>query len=821
MTQIHQIPAVWSARSGAKVQAAVALKLSSLLLAELLRGVNDTSRGDGATRTNMAYKAQWVFLQALAAWPANILVELHWTALPDLKMPSNGRLEVTLFLRAWEKDRESAVTGVLDGFFRLKPLLSTGFRHLAFTPVKDVHVVQHWMAPFEAAGAVRIDRKRKRVSLCRPVKHTSLGFGPRQTSDESELSIDHCFPWVPMREGTDHLVSVLMQQLDYTQLIVRLSPAAGKQKDLDKLRATVQACDRYLAREQNVDLTLTEQARQLRALALRQLVALTDGGFRTGVFWVSAAPMSPQAAAVLSGMLLAPTSALGHDNSHSGGFVTKTVPVGKARQGTYVSPDIITTAEAAAVFQLPTSPLQDLPGLPIQRWRTAMAAAGGLGRQPSEGVELFDNVHQSVTQPIGLANHDRLTHMALFGGSGTGKSTLMANMVLADIDQGRGVSVLDPHGSLVDSILGRIPQCRWQDVILFDIADRERPIGFNLLQWQTIEERDLIIEDIFMCMDVMYDHKLVSGPIFENNYRNMMTLLCGDTESRHLRNGFTGTVIDFCRCYLDSGFRTFLVETIGTNEVKDFVTELERTRGEAQLCNLAPYITSKFSRFTTDITLRRVFGQERTGLNFDEIIDRKKIFLVKLGRGQFGESVCSLLAAMILSRLKMAAMQRGPLASFKGREHFIYVDEAGLLPGYLLGALLSEIRKFGIGLVLGSQYTRQLTSTMSATRKDTLLDSVNGNVGTVVAFRLGKDDANEMGALFWPVCSMLDIVRLPNFCGYCKISAGHRNSPPFSFRSRPLQHPYRDETAERLRHQSRFAYGTPADQVDQLILARR
>ncbi|MBI5551733.1 MAG: type IV secretion system DNA-binding domain-containing protein [Desulfobacterales bacterium] len=166
-------------------------------------------------------------------------------------------------------------------------------------------------------------------------------------------------------------------------------------------------------------------------------------------------------------------------------------------------------------------------------------------------------------------------------------------------------------------------------------------------------------------------------------------------------------------------------------------------------------------------------------------------------------------------------MKRGPLASARGREHFIYVDEAGLVPGHLLAALLSEIRKYGIGIVLGSQYTKQLTSAVANTRKDTLLDSVHGNVGTMVVFRLGKEDAREMSALFWPSCGILDIVRLPNFCGYCKMSAGSQSLPPFSFQSRPLDSAGRHDQADEIRERSRQRYGVSATLVDDLLVQHR
>ncbi len=821
MTQANMIPAVWVSRLGKRVQAVAALALSSVLAAELLRGVEEGSGGDGAAMVQGQGLAQASLLQAVAAWPANTSMELHWTALPDLKMPSNGRLWVTLFLRAVAKDREAATTDVLESYFRLKPLLPVFFRHLAFAPVEDVEALRQRLAPFGAAGAVAIGRQQKRIALGKPVAHTSLGFGPLKSGAVAEQAIDHRFPWVASGAGTDGLVRALMQQLNPTQWIVRVAPASAKAAALETLRAEVQACDRFLGQGHTGEVTLMEQAQGLRMIALRQLVRLTEAGLKVGVFWVGAAPMNGATASVFTHMLLAATSALGGDQIHAGGFCARAIRADKARDTGRFGRTPISAGEAAAAFQLPTAPLHDLPGLPILRWRTCPATLEDDGEPDAVGITLFDNVHQGVAQPIRLSNEDRLRHMAVFGATGTGKSTYMANMIVADIVQGRGVTVIDPHGSLVESILPYIPEARRQDVVLFDVTDRERPIGFNPLEWETIQERDLIIEEIYACLEVMYDFKQTGGPVFENNYRKMMTLLCGDEQSRGSRNGFVGTVLDLTRCYQDEQFRRFLGDTIADRDVKEFLTELERSRGEAQLANISPYVTSKFGRFTSDTALKRIFGQERSRIDFNAIIGENRIFLVKLGRGDFGESVCGLLCTMLLTRLKMAAMKRGPLASAQGREHFIYVDESGLVPGHVIAGLLSEIRKYGIGIVLGSQYTKQLTSAVANTRKDTLLDSVHGNVGTMVVFRMGKEDAREMSALFWPSCGMLDIMRLPNFCGYCKMSAGSQSLPPFSFRSRPLDPIGRHDQADAIREQSRRRYGISAELVDDLLVQHR
>jgi len=249
-----------------------------------------------------------------------------------------------------------------------------------------------------------------------------------------------------------------------------------------------------------------------------------------------------------------------------------------------------------------------------------------------------------------------------------------------------------------------VPEQRAEDVILFDILDK-RPLGFNLIEWKTVEERVLIIDEIFMTLDYLYDMKIAGGPIFEKNIRGMLQLLISEKP----RQDFIPTILDLPSCYLNGDFRQWLLKTVVDPQVRDFIKELERTGGEASLNNLSPYITSKFSRFSYDTILKRIVGQEKTSFDFDEIMNQGKIFFVKLGKGRFGSTVSALIANQLVARFKMAAMKRGDMRPKDRKEFYLYVDEAHNLPSENFMELLSEARKYRLSLILATQYTAQIS----------------------------------------------------------------------------------------------------------------
>ncbi|MBF0235352.1 MAG: TraM recognition domain-containing protein [Desulfamplus sp.] len=285
------------------------------------------------------------------------------------------------------------------------------------------------------------------------------------------------------------------------------------------------------------------------------------------------------------------------------------------------------------------------------------------------------------------------------------------------------------------------------------------------------------------------------------------------------REGFIPTILDFAPFFVDKKFRRYLKKTVDDVYLHDFLKQAEDAGGDVSLQNVAPYITSKLSRLQ-DSTLKRILGQSSTGFNFDDIMDKGKIVFVKLGKGRFGQVTSALLANMIVSRFKLAAIKRGEKAPSQRRDFFLYIDEAHNLPSENFMELLSEARKYHVGLVMATQYAAQLTKSNNDS-KDNLLSALLGNVGQTITFRLGQEDAEAMAISLDPVFGQQDIIALPNWHGYVRMHQNNNSVSPFSIRTTMDKTPYNPDIATRIKTLSRLKYGTESALVDKMILGHR
>jgi hypothetical protein len=390
----------------------------------------------------------------------------------------------------------------------------------------------------------------------------------------------------------------------------------------------------------------------------------------------------------------------------------------------------------------------------------------------------------------------------------------LENLIIQDINAGHGVCLIDPHGELFESILAQYPLKRKDDLIIIDLTDQEFPFSLNVLKFKTPDERDRIIDDLYVWIDRAHDLRATGGPIFEKYMRGGLRTLMGDGNY-----GFTPTLLEFPMFFTDRKFRDFLRQRIEDDEIKLFLSEIEKVHGDGAIENISVYITSKTSRFTQDSRLRRIFGQETLSFDFSAVMDEGKVMLINLGKGIFGEMVSSLVASQIVGGFKAAAMKRAKVLPEERKSFFLYVDEFQNIAHEDFATLLAEARKYHLGLIFAHQYTMQLQRDWVG-RKDTLLSSVLGNVGMILAFRLGVEDARKLDEVFAPSFSARDLLELPNWEAYMKIHMGRENILPFNIQTIKAQGFLDQEKIENLRKWSRHCYCRPAAEVDKEIKAR-
>ncbi len=812
-------PNVHIARTEAGVNATLGIVIKSILKSNLIRIQEDyqSEKGEADQGTNPQYfqACREAFLRALSGWPDHLTMEIKITTAPDLICRPQGKIHIAILLHAHAETEGAAKEEILSRFLAMMPLLNSHFPEIEFLPITDIGKLRSAMFFPQATHAFTIHRRVHQINLSEPFRKRVAGLqAAPHSGDDGRFMIKHRYPWIPSLDDWSHLMDTMINQLDPIQLIVRLKTANINSIQLNELENNLRHCELFLSGGEPYQIAMKKQVEMIRDVTLGHLSDLTSSCFQAGVCLLAMHPLDISMGHVTGHAITGHTLLKDH-RLFSGDFRVSAVDVQDALDsGCFYEKECFSVTEAASVFRFPSPPTEDLTGLPVRRCRTGLAVAAQYHSSGEHEITLFVNEHKHIVQPISIKAEDRMRHTFIIGQTGTGKSTLMESMILQDIKGGQGLAVIDPHGDLIDDILGKIPPERMEDVILFDVLDREHPVGFNILQWYTVDERDLIIDELYTVLDHIYDMKQTGGPIFESNFRGMLKLLMGEKR----QDDFTPTILNFMMCYLNEEFLDWLGSRTEDPANRDFIRELKRTGGEVSLRNIAPYITSKFSRYINDTTLMRIIGQEQTSFDFDDIMNNGRIFLVKLGKGRFGSQVSSLLANMLVSRFKYAAMKRGDLPKNKRRDFYLYVDEFHNLPSENFTELLSEARKFRMSLTMATQYTAQISSRDT---RDNLLSAVIGNVGTFVCFRIGQEDAKIISSVFHPYFSPLDIIGLPNWQGYARLQQGVDVVPPFSFRSYRDQTVFSEKQAKRTRAFSRFMYGMDSETVDMNIRKQR
>ncbi len=457
---------------------------------------------------------------------------------------------------------------------------------------------------------------------------------------------------------------------------------------------------------------------------------------------------------------------------------------------------LLNAEELASVFHFPT-PYINTKNIKSLKSKTAPAPTN----LPKEGLLIGTNIYRGKETPIRISQQDRFRHLYIIGQTGTGKSVSLKNMIQQDIENGYGVCFVDPHGEDLEDVLTRIPKERADDVIVFDPSDIQRPIGINMLEYDITnpEQRSFIINEMVTIFDKLYDLKATGGPMFEHYLRNALLLIMLDPETG-------STLMEVPRVFSDKEFRKMKLQRINDPLVKNFwILEAEKAGGESALANITPYITSKFNIFLANEFVRPIVAQQKSSINFKDIINNKKIFLANLSKGKIGDINSNLLGLIIVGKITMAALARANMPQEERNPFYLYIDEFQNFATDSISVILSEARKYKLSLSMAHQFIAQLP--------DNIRDAVFGNVGSMMVFRVGVDDAEFLEKQFAPEFSKEDLMNIDNLNAYVKLLINNQATRPFNVK---IGFPKRGDVAlaERIKDMSRLKYGRPKDEID-------
>jgi len=463
---------------------------------------------------------------------------------------------------------------------------------------------------------------------------------------------------------------------------------------------------------------------------------------------------------------------------------------------------ILNSEEIASFFHLPTSSTET-PGV---KWLKSKEAPPPSNLMDT-GVPIGRSNFRGEYRPVFISDDDRRRHVYIIGQTGTGKSTMMTNMVIDDIKKGKGVAMIDPHGELVEEALAHIPKERLEDVIYFDPSDLDRPLGLNMIDYNfnRPEEKTFIVNEMQGIFNKLFTAETM-GPMFEQYMRNALLLLMEDMPNE------PATLIEVPRVFTDADFRKRKLERIHNPVVIDFwEKEATKAGGEASLQNMTPYITSKFNNFISNDYMRPIIGQPKSAFNFRQAMDENKILLINLSKGRIGDINAGLLGMVIAGKILMAALSRVDLEMEKRQDFNLYIDEFQNFTTDSIATILSEARKYRLNLTMAHQFIAQIT--------EKIRDAVFGNVGSQIVFRVGVQDAEFLVKQFEPVFDQNDLISIDNFNAFAKILINGETSKPFNIKTLPVEAGNR-EMARKLKEYSRVKFGADRQEVEAAIFKR-
>ena len=516
----------------------------------------------------------------------------------------------------------------------------------------------------------------------------------------------------------------------------------------------------------------TEETTVISNLKQEEIQAIANKmrypGFETLIRIIASSDTKPRSEAIVGGII----SAFSQFNSPEyNGFKVNTFKDPKKLTVDYTfrffplktSSNILNSVELASIFHLPEQ--NAIPNSQVER--QLIKQVDGPARLVTEGVFLGTNEFRGEKKAIYLDDDDRRRHMYVIGQTGMGKSVFLENIAFQDMCDGRGFAFIDPHGDAVEALLKRVPEERIDDVIYFDPADIEHPVGMNMFEYNSEDQKDFIVQEGISMLQSLFDpnNQGFFGPRGQHMFRNAALLLMSDPAG--------ATFIDIPQCFTDPEFVKSKLKYVTDKAVYDYWTkEFPASQKSNDAGEVITWFASKWGPFLSNTIMRNTLGQVKSGFNIREIMDNKKIFLVNLSKGRLGDINANLLGMIFVMKFQQAAMSRQDIPEDQRQDFCLYVDEFQNFATESFESILSEARKYRLNLIVANQFMTQLT--------DKIREALLGNVGTIICGRVGVTDADLMVKAFTPTFTAEDLTKTPNHAAIAKVMMFGMPSNPFT-----------------------------------------
>ncbi len=465
--------------------------------------------------------------------------------------------------------------------------------------------------------------------------------------------------------------------------------------------------------------------------------------------------------------------------------------------------NILNSLELASLFHFPQQ--DDIPTSQLSRQESKQV--DGPRNVPEHGLLLGYNIFRGIKKPIRLALEDRRRHIYAVGQTGTGKSTFLENLALQDMLMGNGFAFIDPHGDTAENLLSMVPKERTEDVVYFCPADTEYPLGLNVFEAKTDDEKDFVIQEMINVLYKLYDPNKqgMIGPRYEHLFRHAALTVMAGPEG--------GSFIDIPKLFRDKDYVKQKLKYVTSQDTLDFwQKEMVQAQRSNEFGDVVSWFVSKFGAFLSNGMMRNIIGQVESSFDLRDIMDNKKILIVNLSKGRTGELNSKLLGMIFVMKFQAAAMSRANIPEDQRQDFCLYVDEFQNFSTDSFATIMSEARKYRLNLIVANQFTTQLT--------EEIRDAVFGNIGTTVSFRIGQNDVEILSRYFQPMFDGDDLLRIPNWNAVVRTLIGGVPTQPFSMAGAPPLGSPNLELGSAMKQLSAAKFGRPRQIVEKEIFTR-